>query len=190
MAPNLQGSHPEVRMLTTLRDPYIAESLGTVMRRGFENETKTGTSAHADAFAAALEDASAAVAGPTGPRQNSAASAQSRHEAAAPVAPELDRLPPIPADRTGRRFTAFDDPTPRVQAELAKMGMDPSQIRFERWDDDINTIGGNHTNHLLRAFLPNGRVEDYSIEWTLRSPQVTANDIWRLMGMPAPRQYV
>jgi hypothetical protein len=102
----------------------------------------------------------------------------------------LERLPPIAADRSGRRYTALDDPIPRVQAELAKLGIDPSFVRFERWDDDIATIGGAHTNHLLRAHLPGGRYEDYSIEWTLRSPEVTAVDIQRRLGITSRPLYV
>ncbi|MEZ5401996.1 MAG: hypothetical protein R2729_20150 [Bryobacteraceae bacterium] len=183
-----------------MRTPYIAEPLGQVMRRGLENQSGSASTDEASGFASALEAAGiagnpAAVARQT--RPDFAAVANSGQEAATaqqtPAAAqqdggavEVDRLPPIPADRSGQRYTALDDPTAAVQAELAKMGIDPSTIRFERWDDDIATIGGSHTNHLLRAYLPNGRYEDYSIEWTLRSPQVTAADIWSLMRGPAP----
>lgn len=104
------------------------------------------------------------------------------YQTAADVAPNtMDRLPSIGADTANRKFTDYEDPTPKVQSELQKLGIDPSGMKFQRWDDEISNWGGHYTNHSLRVDLGNGVSEDFSIEWTLRNPSVTANEIARLL---------
>ncbi|MFY4730525.1 hypothetical protein, partial [Nitrospira sp. BLG_2] len=68
----------------------------------------------------------------------------------------------------------FDyDPAALVKDRLEKMGVDTSGIKFEQWEDRISNIGGRRTFNYLRAYLPNGMKEDFSLEWTLYNPDIT-----------------
>lgn len=78
---------------------------------------------------------------------------------------------------------AFDyDAISMVKDRLAKNGIDPAAIQFEYWDDVINNVGGQRTFHYLSADLGNGTKENFSLEWTLYNPDITATEIARLMG--------
>lgn len=68
-----------------------------------------------------------------------------------------------------------------VQDRLSKMGISTAGIQFEYWNDDINNIGGHRTFHYLSADLGNGVKENFSLEWTLYNPDVTAVEIARLL---------
>ncbi|MEP7364066.1 MAG: hypothetical protein ABI972_12490 [Acidobacteriota bacterium] len=70
-----------------------------------------------------------------------------------------------------------------VKDRLDKMGINSSGIQFEYWNDDINNVGGHRTFHYLSADLGNGVKENFSLEWTLYNPNVTAVEIARLMKM-------
>ena len=70
-----------------------------------------------------------------------------------------------------------------VKDRLSKMGINSSGIQFEYWKDDINNIGGHRTFHYLSADLGNGIKENFSLEWTLYNPNVTAVEIARLLKM-------
>lgn len=77
----------------------------------------------------------------------------------------------------------FDyDAISMVKDRLNKMGINTSGIQFEYWDDHINNIGGNRTFRYLSADFGNGIKENFSLEWTLYNPNVTAVEIARLMG--------
>lgn len=76
----------------------------------------------------------------------------------------------------------FDyDAISMVKDRLNKLGISSSGIQFEYWSDHINNVGGNRTFHYLSADLGNGIKENFSLEWTLYNPDVTAVEIARLM---------
>lgn len=76
----------------------------------------------------------------------------------------------------------FDyDAISMVKDRLNKLGISSSGIQFEYWTDHINNIGGNRSFHYLSADLGNGIKENFSLEWTLYNPDVTAVEIARLM---------
>lgn len=52
---------------------------------------------------------------------------------------------------------------------------------MELVDEHTVTIGGPLTNHSIRTTMPGGITEDFSLEWTLWNPKVTAVEIMRIM---------
>ena len=76
----------------------------------------------------------------------------------------------------------FDyDAISMVKDRLGKMGINASGIKFEYWTDNINNIGGHRSFNYLSADLGNGVKENFSLEWTLYNPDVTAVEIARLL---------
>lgn len=98
------------------------------------------------------------------------------------VAPDsMERLPPIGSNNLS--VHDYEDPVPELVGILQKMGVNTAGMTFELYDDVIENLGGHYTNHLIRADLGNGKKEDFSVEWTLRNPKVTAVEIARLSKM-------
>lgn len=184
-------------MVTSTHKPYIAQALGDVMRAALKKtETTENPQKEAGSFDQALSAAKGTpverffVDGTPESRQKSAAVTESGHpvaqreSAAQPVTygpDQYDRLPTIRSDTQNRHFSAFEDPTPQVIAEMEKMGVSAAGIRFERWDEVVANWGGNYTNHYLKVDA-GGRTENFSIELALRSPKVTAVEIMNMMG--------
>ncbi|MFN7920399.1 MAG: hypothetical protein U0Q16_09895 [Bryobacteraceae bacterium] len=98
-----------------------------------------------------------------------------------PEPPEVAQYTPIPADRSNRSYTSYENPIPLVVAELNKLGIDSSQLKMELVDEHLVTWGGALTNHFIRTTFPSGIKEDFSLEWTLRNPKVTAVDMQRIL---------
>jgi len=185
------------KMVTSTHKPYIAQALGDVMRASSKKpEPLENTKAQSDSFDSALSEATAAtverffVDGTPESRQNIAPPAEFRQQAVQREALEMpltqgpdqfDRTPTIRSDVQNRHFSAFEDPTPKVIAEMEKMGVSAAGVRFERWDEVVANWGGNYTNHLLKVDA-GGRSENFSIELALRSPKVAAVEIMNLMG--------
>lgn len=124
-----------------------------------------------------------------------AASGASMSTAAAPAAAssEPDRLPIIPAATTGSVF-AMENPIPRVQQRMRELGLDFSGAQFELLDETVASPGaGQIVNHYLRVRTPNGWKEDFSVEYVLRNPTITAHEIagmFRRPAAPAHLRYV
>lgn len=155
-------------MISPTRTPFIGESLGAVMRRGLDREA---VEANAASFAESLSRITAEQADATAPGRTSSA-----------TVPENDTLPPIGADRSTRTYLDFQDPIPLVQAELVKLGIDPSLVKMERYDEVcVNPFNSPLTNHLIRTNFASGAEESFSIEWSLRNPKVTAVEIQRII---------
>jgi len=93
----------------------------------------------------------------------------------------LDRLPTIPSNNLS--VHDYEDPVPELVSILHSMGIDTSQMTFELYDDVVSNIGGSYTNHLIRTDVGNGLKEDFSVEYTLRNPRVTAGEIARMLKM-------
>lgn len=91
-----------------------------------------------------------------------------------------ERALPLAADAADFGYDAIA----MVKDRLTKAGVDPSTIQFEYRDEVVNNVGGQRTFHLIRADLGNGIKEDFSLEWTLYNPDVTAVEIERLLGRP------
>lgn len=93
---------------------------------------------------------------------------------------------PLPKEKQVFTYSELEnptaDPTERVQRELAARGIDPSSMRFERYDQVVNNIGGNYTNYLLRVWMPNGEVGEFDVPLVNRNPEITAVEIIRLMN--------
>lgn len=178
-------------MLTSTHKPYIAQALGDVMRAGLKKpeniENKEAGTKGFDAALAAATDAPVErffVDGTPESRQKAAAATEFRPQFSQAEAegPDVnDRLPTIRSDTQNRRFTDFEDPTPKVIAEMEKLGVSASGVRFERWDEIVANWGGSYTNHYLQVNT-GGRTENFAIELALRSPKVTAVEIMNLMG--------
>jgi len=98
--------------------------------------------------------------------------------------PELERLPPIRSNNGSVRD--LENPIPRLTGLLQSMGVDTTGFRFDLIDEVISNWGGDYTNHYIRTRFPNGREQDFSVEWTLRNPRVTAAEIASLMKLPPP----
>ncbi len=185
------------KMVTSTHKPYIAQALGDVMRASLKKpETVESTKTQSGSFDSALSEATAApverffVDGTPESRQIIAPPADSRQQAVQREALEMpitvgpdqfDRPPTIRSDTQNRHFSALEDPTPKVIAEMEKMGVSAAGVRFERWDEVVANWGGNYTNHLLKVDA-GGRSENFSIELALRSPKVAAVEIMNLMG--------
>ena len=86
-------------------------------------------------------------------------------------------ITPIRASLDGSVFQ-LENPIPKVTELLTKMGIDVAGIQFERLDDAVsNPLGAGHVNHLMRVKTSNGWKEDYAVEYILRGPSITANEI-------------
>ena len=79
----------------------------------------------------------------------------------------------------------MENPIPSVQDLLLKMGINPAEVKFELVDDVINNLGGSYVNHLMRVNMPNGWKEDFAVEYILRNPTITANEIAALSRLPS-----
>jgi hypothetical protein len=167
------------------------------MRRALENQSAGSEKAAASTFDAALaaaENAPAPAVEKPAARQDSVIESTNRQvsantatkDASINQEEERERLPPIASDKSGRTFHDFENPIPMVEARLRQLGVDPTGVRFSLWDEVVANLGGHYTNHYINVVLPNGHRENYSIEWTLRNPVVTAVDIQRLMQTPPP----
>ncbi|MCC6294297.1 MAG: hypothetical protein IT164_16730 [Bryobacterales bacterium] len=88
-----------------------------------------------------------------------------------------ERSLPLAADAEEFNYDAIS----MVKDRLDKMGIPSSNIDFEYWDDTINNVGGHRTFHYLSADLGNGVKENFSLEWTLYNPDITATEIARLI---------
>lgn len=88
-----------------------------------------------------------------------------------------ERALPLASDAGEFNYDAIS----MVKDRLDKMGIPSSNIEFEYWDDTINNVGGHRTFHYLSADLGNGVKENFSLEWTLYNPDITATEIARLM---------
>jgi len=84
---------------------------------------------------------------------------------------------PLAADAEDFNFDAIS----MVKDRLSKMGISSAGIEFEYWNDTINNVGGHRTFQYLSADLGNGVKENFSLEWTLYNPDVTAVEIARLL---------
>jgi len=84
---------------------------------------------------------------------------------------------PLAADAADFNYDAIA----MVKDRLEKLGVPTNGIQFEYWDDVINNIGGHRTFHYISADLGNGVKENFSVEWTLYNPDITAVEIQRLM---------
>jgi hypothetical protein len=93
---------------------------------------------------------------------------------------------PLPKEKQVFSYSELEnptaDPTERVKEELRARGVDPSSMRFERYDQVVNNIGGNYTNYLLRVWMPNGEVGEFDVPLANRNPEITAVEIMRLMN--------
>jgi len=98
--------------------------------------------------------------------------------------PELDRLPPIRSNKGSVRD--LENPIPKLTELLQSMGVDTTGFRFDLIDEVVSNWGGDYTNHYIRTRFPNGREQDFSVEWTLRNPRVTAVEIASLLKLPPP----
>lgn len=132
----------------------------------------------------------------TTPREAVATAAAPAAAAAAGApasASEPDRLPIIPAATSGSVF-AMENPIPRVQQRMRELGLDFSGAQFELLDETAASPGaGQIVNHYLRVRTPNGWKEDFSVEYVLRNPTITANEIagmFRRQAAPAHLRYV
>jgi hypothetical protein len=97
--------------------------------------------------------------------------------AAAVRAPlETDWIPPLRSATSGSVFD-MENPIPKVKDLLVKVGVNPIGMQFELLDDVINNLGGSYVNHLMRVTTPNGRVENYAVEYIHRNPSITAHEI-------------
>ncbi len=130
--------------------------------------------------------------GATGNRQAAAATAvdPAAGEGAGRRVRDTDWIPPIAATNTGS-VTDFENPIPRMRDLLAQLGINPASIQFELLDDvNVNPMGGGHINHLMRVQTPNGRKEDYAVEYILRNPSITANEIVALNRLPTAPEHL
>lgn len=84
---------------------------------------------------------------------------------------------PLAADAADFDYDAIS----MVKDRLEKLGIPTTGIQFEYWDDVINNVGGHRTFHYISADLGNGVKENFSVEWTLYNPDITAVEIARLM---------
>lgn len=100
-----------------------------------------------------------------------------------PARPEPDRLPIIPAATSGSVFD-MENPIPRVQQRMRELGLDYSGAQFELLDETASGIGGTIVNHYMRVRTPNGWKEDFAVEYILRNPSITANEIAGMMRRP------
>lgn len=93
-------------------------------------------------------------------------------------------LAPIPAAKGGSVFE-LENPIPQVQDLLVKMGLNPAEMQFELLDDvNSNPLGSGHVNHLMRVKTPNGWKNDFAVEYILRNPSITANEIAAMRRLP------
>ncbi|MBM3812675.1 MAG: hypothetical protein FJW20_13690 [Acidimicrobiia bacterium] len=105
-----------------------------------------------------------------------------RPHRASDFAPDtIDRLPAIPSNNLS--VNDLENPVPELVSILQGMGVDTSRMTFELYDDIVDNLGGRYTNHYIRTDLGNGIQQDYSVEWTLRNPKVTAVDIASLLKL-------
>jgi hypothetical protein len=86
---------------------------------------------------------------------------------------------PMAADAADFDYDAIS----MVKDRLNKMGIPTNGIQFDYWDDVINNVGGHRTFSYISADLGNGIKENFSLEWTLYNPDVTAVEIARLLRM-------
>jgi len=180
----VDGSKIEVNVQETERqNPGVGSSvrqfLITLTPVGGKAE---GATAIANGTLAALTAprSPAAVAVPPGQVVNAAG--KIRILRASDFAPDtMERLPPIPSNNLS--VHDYEDPVPELVSILHSMGIDTSRMSFELYDDVVSNIGGNYTNHLIRTDIGNGMKEDFSVEWTLRNPRVTAVEIARMLKM-------
>ncbi len=70
-----------------------------------------------------------------------------------------------------------------LREQLSAMGIASNQMRFERWDEVINNVGGNYVNRLIRVDIGNGISEDFCATGTMQKPYITATEILRLQKM-------
>ena len=94
---------------------------------------------------------------------------------------EPDRLPTIASDTQNRTFNDYENPIPQVVNILREMGIDASGMKMERWDEVVANWGGHYTNHYIRVEIGNGINENFSLEYTIRNPKITAVEIARLL---------
>ena len=97
--------------------------------------------------------------------------------------PEPDRLPIIPAATEGSVFD-LENPIPKVQQKMREMGLDFSGATFQLVDEPVTGIGGTIINHYLRVNTSNGWKEDFAVEYVLRNPSITANEIASMTRRP------
>lgn len=106
------------------------------------------------------------------------------------AAAAADTLAPIAASNKGSVFD-LENPIPKVQDLLIKMGINPAEIQFELLDDvNSNPLGTGHINHLLRVRTPNGWKEDYAVEYINRNANITANEIAGLRRLPTAPEHL
>ena len=116
---------------------------------------------------------------------NATATSPATAAVSAPRPPlETDWNPPLRSATSGSVFD-MENPIPKVQDLLVKMGINPAEVKFELVDDVINNLGGSYVNHLMRVNMPNGWKEDFAVEYILRNPSITANEIAALNRLPA-----
>ncbi|MBI5281520.1 MAG: hypothetical protein HY858_07550 [Candidatus Solibacter usitatus] len=64
-----------------------------------------------------------------------------------------------------------------LAAELAKAGVDITQLKVGYWEELVWFPGGNYVNRTLTVEAPNGQKMDFDASATLKSPHVTARDV-------------
>jgi hypothetical protein len=159
----------------------IGLSLATVMGYGGKD------AAQAKEKTAFGEELQSAIT--VGGRQEVAVATENGQAAAALAAPvaadgAMNWLAPIAATNTGS-VHELENPIPRVQDLLIKMGINPAEIQFEFVDDvNSNPLGTGHVNHFLRVRTPNGWKEDYAVEYINRNANITAIEIAMLRRLP------
>jgi hypothetical protein len=115
-------------------------------------------------------------------RQKTDVATESRQPDSA--ASSQDWLPPIAATNSGS-VLQLENPIPKVQDLLVKMGINPAEMQFELLDDvNSNPLGAGHINHLMRVKTSNGWKNDFAVEYILRNPSITANEIAAMKRLP------
>jgi hypothetical protein len=162
----------------------IGLSLATVMGYGGKDAAQTKEK---NAFGEELQSAISV----SGRQEIAVATENGQVPAAAMAGPgpgpgdgSMNWLAPIAVTNTGS-VHELENPIPKVQDLLIKMGINPAEIQFELLDDiNSNPIGTGHVNHFLRVRTPNGWKEDYAVEYINRNANITANEIAMLRRLP------
>jgi hypothetical protein len=144
-------------------------------------------------FTRALEDATSAVETPTAgsmpsgpaadnflPRQDSVVARNS------PPAPKTTVASSTSTTTKSSDVSTPPEPTPadRLNAALLALGYDPQKFKIESREEFVMFPGGGYIHRYTNVQLPNGMQENFSTDLMSRYPEITANEIKRMLNLP------
>jgi len=78
------------------------------------------------------------------------------------------------------------EPTPAdmLNTALLALGYDPQKFKIESREEFVMFPGGGYIHRYTNVQLPNGMQENFSTDLMARYPEITANEIKRMLNLP------